>query len=65
MRIKDALANIHKAHVNDELIPLYTTWGENLDKEHIEKSIEKASIIEEMINTKNKEYTKTLKNLNI
>lgn len=37
----------------------------NLDEEHIEKSIEKASIIKEMINTKNKEYTKTLKNLNI
>lgn len=33
MRIKDALANIHKEHVDDTLIPLYTTWGENLDRE--------------------------------
>src|SRR5574344_2620021 len=33
----------------------------NLDEKHIEKSIEKASIVEEKINKKNKEYTKTLK----
>lgn len=32
MRIKDALANIHKEHVDDTLIPLYTSWGEKLDK---------------------------------
>ena len=35
MRIKDALANIHKAHVGDTLIPLYTPWGENLDKTNV------------------------------
>ena len=35
MRIKDALANIHKEHSEDKLIPLYTTWGENLDREKI------------------------------
>ncbi|MBQ8802992.1 MAG: glycoside hydrolase family 2 [Tyzzerella sp.] len=35
MRIKDALANIHKEHSEDKLIPLYTTWGENLDKDNI------------------------------
>lgn len=35
MRIKDALANIHKEHVDDTLIPLYTPWGENLDKTNV------------------------------
>ena len=35
MRIKDAIANIHKSHVDDTLNPLYTKWGENLDKENI------------------------------
>ena len=35
MRIKDALANIHKEHVDDMLIPLYTPWGENLDKDNV------------------------------
>ena len=35
MRIKDALANIHKEHVDDTLIPLYTPWGENLDKNNM------------------------------
>lgn len=35
MRIKDALENIHKEHSEDKLIPLYTTWGENLDKNNI------------------------------
>lgn len=35
MRIKDALANIHKEHADDALIQLTTTWGENLDKEHV------------------------------
>ena len=35
MRIKDAIANIHKSHVEDTLHPLYTTWGENLDKDNI------------------------------
>jgi len=35
MRIKDALANIHKEHSEDKLNPLYTVWGENLDKENI------------------------------
>ena len=35
MRLKDALANIHKEHVEDRIIPLYTTWGENLDKDNI------------------------------
>ncbi|MBQ4559815.1 MAG: glycoside hydrolase family 2 [Tyzzerella sp.] len=35
MRIKDALANIHKEHVDDTLIPLYTPWGENLDKSNV------------------------------
>ena len=35
MRIKDAIANIHKSHVDDTLHPLYTTWGENLDKQNI------------------------------
>ena len=35
MRIKDALANIHKEHVDDTLIPLYTPWGENLDKHNV------------------------------
>ena len=31
MRIKDALANIHKEHVKDTLNPLCTVWGEQLD----------------------------------
>lgn len=35
MRIKDALANIHKEHVDDTLIPLYTPWGESLDKSNV------------------------------
>jgi len=35
MRIKDALANIHKEHVDDMLIPLYTPWGEKLDKHKV------------------------------
>ena len=35
MRINDALANIHKEHVDDTLIPLYTPWGENLDKNNV------------------------------
>ena len=35
MRLKDALANIHKEHTEDKLNTLYTTWGENLDREHI------------------------------
>lgn len=35
MRIKDALANIHKSHVDDTLIPLYTPWGEKLDKNNV------------------------------
>ena len=35
MRIKDALANIHKEHVDDTLIPLYTPWGDNLDKNNV------------------------------
>lgn len=32
MRIKDALANIHKDHVDDTLIPLWTPWGDNPDR---------------------------------
>ena len=35
MRLKDALANIHKEHADDTLIQLTTTWGEMLDKELI------------------------------
>ncbi len=35
MRIKDAIANIQKEHADDTLIPLYTPWGEKLDKENI------------------------------
>ena len=35
MRIKDALANIHKEHADDTLIQLTTIWGENLDKDNI------------------------------
>ena len=35
MRIKDALANIHKEHVADTLIPLWTSWGEKIDKNHV------------------------------
>lgn len=35
MRIKDALANIHKEHVDDTLIPLYTPWSEKLDKNNV------------------------------
>ena len=35
MRLKDALANIHKEHADDTLIQLTTTWGEKLDKEHV------------------------------
>ncbi len=35
MRLKDALANIHKEHADDALIQLTTTWGERLDKENI------------------------------
>lgn len=35
MRLKDALANIHKEHADDSLIQLTTVWGENLDKEHV------------------------------
>lgn len=35
MRIKDALANIHKEHVDDTLIPLYTPWGEKMDKNNV------------------------------
>ena len=35
MRLKDALANIHKEHADDKLIPLYTPWGEKLDKENV------------------------------
>ena len=35
MRIKDALANIHKEHTEDALHPLYTPWGETLDPNHV------------------------------
>lgn len=35
MRIKDALSNIHKEHMDDTLIPLYTPWGETLDKSNV------------------------------
>ena len=35
MRIKDALANIHKEHADDALIQLTTIWGESLDKDHV------------------------------
>lgn len=35
MRLKDALANIHKEHAEDTLIHLTTVWGEKLDKENI------------------------------
>lgn len=35
MRIKDALANIHKEHASDTLIQLTTIWGEQLDKNHV------------------------------
>ena len=35
MRLKDALANIHKEHADDALTQLTTTWGENLDKESV------------------------------
>lgn len=35
MRIKDALANIHKEHADDTLIPLYTSWGETFDKSNV------------------------------
>lgn len=35
MRIKDALANIHKEHAEDSLIQLTTTWGERMDKEDV------------------------------
>ena len=35
MRIKDALANIHKEHADDALNELYTVWGEKLDKESV------------------------------
>ncbi len=35
MRIKDALANIHKEHAEDTLISLYTPWGETLDKSRV------------------------------
>ena len=35
MRIKDALANLHKEHADDKLNPLYTPWGEKLDRESV------------------------------
>lgn len=35
MRIKDALANLHKEHADDTLIQLTTVWGENLDINHV------------------------------
>ena len=35
MRLKDALANIHKEHADDDLIQLTTTWGEKLDKKNV------------------------------
>ncbi len=35
MRIKDALANIHKEHAKDTLNPLYTVWGEQLNKNEL------------------------------
>ncbi len=35
MRIKDALANIHKEHASDTLIPLWTTWGQKLDRGNV------------------------------
>ena len=35
MRIKDALANIHRSHEKDAFHTLYTTWGEQLDKESV------------------------------
>ena len=35
MRIKDALANIHKEHTEDALNEPYTVWGEKLDKESV------------------------------
>ncbi len=30
MQWKDAIANMHKEHSDDNLIPLYTTWGEQM-----------------------------------
>lgn len=30
MRVKDAVSNIQKTHPEEQLIPLYTPWGENI-----------------------------------
>jgi len=35
MDIKNALQSIIRSHEKDVLKPLYTTWGENLDTEHV------------------------------
>lgn len=37
MRIRDAIANIHKSHLKDTMHDLYTPWGETLDKERVWK----------------------------
>lgn len=34
MQWKDAIANIHKEHSEDSLIPLYTPWGEQITEEN-------------------------------
>ena len=35
MRIKDALANIHKEHSADQFHQMYTPWGEELDRSQV------------------------------
>lgn len=35
MKLKDAINSLQQAHPEDDLIPLWTPWGETLDKEHI------------------------------
>lgn len=35
MRLKDALANIHKEHADDRLIQLTTEWGQKLDRNSV------------------------------
>ena len=59
MDIKNALNSIIRSHEKDVLKPLYTSWGENLDPEHVWKEYPRPQMVRSnytILNNINKIY---------
>ena len=56
MNLKEAIGSLHQEHPEDTVKPLYTPWGENLDRDRVWPEYPRPQLVREQFETLNGEW---------